>query len=154
MTTLIVNAQIFPKSNHYYTLYSQALRSILALQWLVFRRDGSIIISVGHVFFLPLSWVWHVPCNALSGWQNAQCALKIEKKIAIKTLFQVFCPIFGICDDFSKIICQTVTTKKPKSIFSVRHVHFALFSNFITHCVLYTKSSSAVEASRDQAGCK
>ena len=79
VTTLIVNAQIFPKSNHYYTLYSQALRSILALQWLVFRRDGSIIISVGHVFFLPLSWVWHVPCNALSSWQNAQCALKIEK---------------------------------------------------------------------------
>ena len=110
MTTLIVNAQIFPKSNHYYTLYSQALRSILALQWLVFRRDGSIIISVGHVFFLPLSWVWHVPCNALSGWQNAQCALKIEK-VAIKTLFQVFCPIFGICDDFSKIICHQQKTK-------------------------------------------
>ena len=151
MTTLIVNAQIFPKSNHYYTLYSQALRSILALQWLVFRRDGSIIISVGHVFFLPLSWVWHVPCNALSGWQNAQCALKIEKKLQLKLFFKFFAQFLAYVTIFQR---SSVTNKKPKSIFSVRHVYFALFSNFITHCVLYTKSSSAVEASRDQAGCK
>ena len=151
MTTLIVNAQIFPKSNHYYTLYSQALRSILALQWLVFRRDGSIIISVGHVFFLPLSWVWHVPCNALSGWQNAQCALKIEKKLQLKLFFKFFAQFLAYVTIFQR---SSVTTKKPKSIFSVRHVFFALFSNFIKHCVLYTKSSSAVEASSDQAGCK
>ena len=102
-------------------------------------------------FFLPLSWVWHVPCNALSSWQNAQCALKIEKKLQLKLFFKFFAQFLAYVTIFQR---SSVTTKKPKSIFSVRHVYFALFSNFITHCVLYTKSSSAVEASRDQAGCK
>ena len=135
MTTLIVNAQIFPKSNHYYTLYSQALRSILALQWLVFRRDGSIIISVGHVFFLPLSWVWHVPCNALSGWQNAQCALKIEKKLQLKLFFKFFAQFLAYVTIFQR---SSVTTKKTKiHILSPSCLFCTFFQFHYTLCAVH-----------------
>ena len=137
MTTLIVNAQIFPKSNHYYTLYSQALRSILALQWLVFRRDGSIIISVGHVFFLPLSWVWHVPCNALSGWQNAQCALKIEKKCNLNSSSS-FLPNFRHMWRFFKDHLSPYSTKKIH-ILSPSCL-FCTFFPISLHTVCFTQS--------------
>lgn len=139
MTTLIVNAQIFPKSNHYYTLYSQALRSILALQWLVFRRDGSIIISVGHVFFLPLSWVWHVPCNALSGWQNAQCALKIEKKLQLKLFFKFFAQFLAYVTIFQRSSVR-LSPPKNQNPYSQSVMFILHFFPISLHTVCFTQS--------------